>query len=74
MSRLYNIHITTRENRFFIPSGDPTVSDEDSSKVEYELGLTLLPHQILIIPMAFATNVQFDVADKLTSKEQNEIR
>ena len=74
MSRQYNLHITTRENNFFIPSGEPTVSDEDEDKVEYELKFTLLPNQILIVPLAFANNITFDLADQLTSKDKVVIR
>ncbi len=74
LSRLYHMHTSSRENRFLLPTGDPVVSDEDASKVEYELGLILLPHQIILLPRDFLINSSFDVADKLTHKEKDEIR
>jgi hypothetical protein len=74
LSRLYHLHISSRENKFMAPVSDPIVNPNDSTKKDYELKLTLLPHQIIIIPSTFLPLVTWDEADDLEQIDKYEIR
>jgi len=74
ISRLYHVQISSRENNFFIPKSDPVASDEDPDKVEIELGFTLLPHQILIVPREFFDNLAFANSEKIMAREKPALR
>jgi hypothetical protein len=74
ISRLYFNHTTARENKFLQSMGDPIESEDDSSKIEYELELILLPHQIILLPRIFTYNVKFGSASDITYIEEDDIR
>ena len=74
ISRLYCKKINCRENSFLLPTSDPTINTDDGSKIDYELQLTLLPHQVLIIPRAFAERIKFASIFDMIFVEKEHIR
>jgi hypothetical protein len=74
ISRLYHLHVSSRENKFLDPSEDPTVNTEDESKIDIELKFILLPNQILILPISFFNKIGFDVSDDIEVLSKGEVR
>lgn len=74
ISRLYHLHVSSRENKFLNPTGDPTINTEDVSKIDVELKFVLLPNQILILPIPFFQKLAFDVMDDIEVVDKVELR
>jgi hypothetical protein len=49
-NKIYVSHISARPNSFIIPNSEPYPNPDDPSRLVYNYNLTLLPHQILILP------------------------
>jgi hypothetical protein len=51
-NRIYLSHISGRANSFIVPAAEPFQNTEEPSLFTYNLNLTILPDQIIILPLS----------------------
>lgn len=61
MNKLYTNHISARDNNFITSMSDLSIYQEDT--INIDLKITLLPHQMLILPADWSD--KFELNNKL---------